>query len=305
MNKRRIILLLILFSMLLLISCNNRNSNQPFDPLTSSIFQRAEVRYVRILANTEVKAGASRNHQTLKTLSPDEVVRVLGKLDDWYVIRFDDFQVGVINSAQTKPVVRDRENPESISPPPEESPEERDELNEVDEVDDEEERAAERPTPVPIPEQTPEADPEESIETPEQDQRNERSGQERNQESQLINLINRERRRYDLPDLEEDIELSRVARVKAQDMIDNNYFSHNSPTYGSPFDMINEYDIDYQYAGENLAKNMSVEQAHQSLMDSSGHRKNILSPDFTHLGVGIKPAEHGFIYVEMFIGVPE
>ncbi|MFW5982030.1 MAG: SCP-like extracellular protein, partial [Halanaerobiaceae bacterium] len=94
MNKRRLILLLILFSISLLISCADRNSNQPFDPLTSSIFQRAEVRYVRILANTEVKAGASRNHQTLKTLSPDEVVRVLGKLDDWYVIRFDDFQVG-------------------------------------------------------------------------------------------------------------------------------------------------------------------------------------------------------------------
>lgn len=80
---------------------------------------------------------------------------------------------------------------------------------------------------------------------------------------------------------------------------------HNSPTYGNPFDMMDEFDIEYQYAGENLAKNTSATKAHTALMNSSGHRKNILNPNFTHVGVGVKKAEQGYIYVEMFIGVSQ
>lgn len=88
-------------------------------------------------------------------------------------------------------------------------------------------------------------------------------------------------------------------------MVDNNYFSHYSPTYGSPFDMLDQFGVDYQYAGENLAQNVSVERAHQALMNSSGHRRNILNPNFTHIGVGIKAkGRNGYIYVEMFTGVP-
>ena len=61
--------------------------------------------------------------------------------------------------------------------------------------------------------------------------------------------------------------------------------------------MMDEFDIEYQYAGENLAKNTSATKAHTALMNSSGHRKNILNPNFTHVGVGAKKAEQGYTYV--------
>lgn len=69
--------------------------------------------------------------------------------------------------------------------------------------------------------------------------------------------------------------------------------------------MMDEFNISYQYAGENIAQNTGVNKAHTALMNSSGHRKNILNPNFTHLGIGIKKAERGYISVEMFIGVPQ
>lgn len=122
----------------------------------------------------------------------------------------------------------------------------------------------------------------------------------------MIDLVNRERAKNNLPALQVDPNVTRVARIKSQDMVDNNYFSHNSPTYGSPFDMLSAFDIKYLHAGENLAGNSSVERAHEALMNSSGHRKNILSGDFTHIGIGVKPSDrYGFIYTQMFISKPK
>ena len=99
------------------------------------------------------------------------------------------------------------------------------------------------------------------------------------------------------------MEISQVARLKSQDMIDNNYFSHNSPTYGSPFDMMKSYDIKYVYAGENLAGNPSIQDAHESLMNSQGHRENILNPNFTHIGIGVREgSKYGKMITQMFVG---
>ena len=84
-----------------------------------------------------------------------------------------------------------------------------------------------------------------------------------------------------------DVELSRVARVKSEDMRDNGYFSHESPTYGSPFDMMRKFGIRFRTAGENIAAGYPTpEAAVKGWMNSSGHRANILSSQFTHIGVG-------------------
>lgn len=125
------------------------------------------------------------------------------------------------------------------------------------------------------------------------------------QEQQMVDLVNRDRLKNDLPALEVDLELTRVARIKSQDMVDQNYFSHYSPTYGSPFEMMDSFGINYLHAGENLAGNNNVQNAHTALMNSSGHRKNILSPNFTHIGIGVKPSDqYGYIYTQMFISKP-
>ena len=103
----------------------------------------------------------------------------------------------------------------------------------------------------------------------------------------MIDLVNEARAKAGLRPLAADAELSRTARLKSADMVAGNYFSHQSPTYGSPFDMMKRFGIRYRKAGENIACNRSAEAAHRALMNSSGHRANLLSGQFTHIGIGI------------------
>ncbi len=122
-------------------------------------------------------------------------------------------------------------------------------------------------------------------------------------EQELLRLVNAERSKHGLSPLKVDLELAEVARFKSQDMIDNDYFSHYSPTYGSPFEMLQNFGIKYIYAGENIAGNQSVKAAHESLMDSKGHKENILNESFTHIGIGIKEgSKMGKIFTQLFIG---
>ncbi len=120
-------------------------------------------------------------------------------------------------------------------------------------------------------------------------------------ESEVIRLVNEIRVQNGLSELKEDWELSRVARYKSQDMKDNNYFSHTSPTYGSPFTMMKSFGLTYKTAAENIAKGQSSPQAVvNAWMNSSGHRANILNSSFTKIGVGY--VKSGNYWTQMFIG---
>lgn len=122
-------------------------------------------------------------------------------------------------------------------------------------------------------------------------------------EKEMLRLLNAERTKKGLPPLKVDLELAEVARFKSQDMIDNNYFSHYSPTYGSPFQMMKSFGVKYIYAGENLAGDSSVKDAHEALMNSEGHKNNILNKNFTHVGIGVKEGSgYGKIFAQMFVG---
>ncbi|UUZ84341.1 peptidoglycan-binding protein [Paenibacillus sp. P26] len=123
------------------------------------------------------------------------------------------------------------------------------------------------------------------------------------EEQQMLDLVNKARSEAGLPPLAVDSQLTHTAKLKSQDMADHNYFSHQSPTYGSPFDMMKRFGIDYKTAGENIACNQSVEAAHQALMASEGHRDNILSKDFTSIGIGIVDGGScGKMFTQQFIG---
>lgn len=105
--------------------------------------------------------------------------------------------------------------------------------------------------------------------------------------SQVVTLVNKERAKAGLPALTVHEKLTGMALDKAKDMNDNKYFDHTSPTYGSPFDMMKKYGISYGYAGENIAMGQRTpEEVMNSWMNSDGHRKNILSANFTMIGVG-------------------
>ena len=124
-----------------------------------------------------------------------------------------------------------------------------------------------------------------------------------NDEKEVFDLINKQRAQNGLSPLKENSELQRVARIKAQDMVNNNYFSHTSPTYGSPFDMMKSFKISYNTAGENIAGNSSNSSAVTAWMNSPGHRANILNSSFNQTGIGvITGSKYGKIYVQMFIG---
>lgn len=119
-------------------------------------------------------------------------------------------------------------------------------------------------------------------------------------EQEVVRLVNIERQQVGLKPLKEDWELSRVARHKSIDMYQRGYFSHTSPTYGSPFDMIKDYGINYRSAGENIAQGYrTAQQVVNEWMNSSGHRANILNNGYTHIGVGYY--EQGSYWTQMFI----
>ncbi|QGQ46532.1 CAP domain-containing protein [Metabacillus sediminilitoris] len=117
-------------------------------------------------------------------------------------------------------------------------------------------------------------------------------------EEQVVQLVNQQRAKAGLRPLTHRADVKNVAQKKAEDMINSNYFSHTSPNYGSPFDMLKTFGISYSYAGENIAKGQKTPQeVMNAWMNSSGHRANILKPEYDVIGVGFY---HG-AWVQMFI----
>lgn len=122
-------------------------------------------------------------------------------------------------------------------------------------------------------------------------------------ETEVTRLINIERTKRGLPALTINWQLARVARYKSQDMISRNYFSHTSPTYGSPFNMMESFGLRFSAAGENIAYGQrSAQEVVTAWMNSPGHRANILSAAYTQTGVGAAKKSDGTLYwTQMFI----
>lgn len=231
--------------------------------------------------NLNVRVNNSTQSKIVDVLKRGEIADVLGQLGNWYIIRTNDGCIGRIFKWYTKPAPQQPapEEPTPQEPTPQEP-------------------APEQPAPQEPAPQTPA--PEKPA--PQQPVPQEPSGLS-SEQARMLELVNAERAKAGLNPLKWDGELANVANIKAKDMVDNNYFSHTSPTYGSPFDMMKRFGIQYRTAGENLAGYSSVEGAHNGLMNSEGHRKNILNPSFTHIGIGVqKSPRYGYVFVHMFVG---
>ncbi|GMA65144.1 CAP domain-containing protein [Alicyclobacillus fastidiosus] len=120
---------------------------------------------------------------------------------------------------------------------------------------------------------------------------------------QVVNLVNQERQKNGVAPLTISQSLDNVAQTKAQDMINENYFDHTSPKYGSPFNMMTTFGIHYTYAGENIAAGQpDAATVMQDWMNSPGHRANILNPNYTEIGVGeVHGGSYGTYWVQEFI----
>ena len=121
--------------------------------------------------------------------------------------------------------------------------------------------------------------------------------------SYILEKINVARAEYGLPALTLDSLVTATAQTKAKDMVENNYFSHTSSTYGNPFEMMQNAGITYIAAGENIAGNSDIDDAINSFLTSEEHSKNILSNPYNYIGIGIEKSNtYGYIIVLMFIG---
>lgn len=123
-------------------------------------------------------------------------------------------------------------------------------------------------------------------------------------EQQVLQLTNQKRQEAGLAACAgTDTNLNRSARAKSQDMANNNYFSHDSPTYGDPFAMMRNFGVQYQSAGENIAMGQPTPQeVVTAWMNSPGHRKNIMNGSFTHLGIGYVLQNGRAYWTQQFIG---
>jgi len=108
-----------------------------------------------------------------------------------------------------------------------------------------------------------------------------------NYEAEMLTMINEERRKHGLKPLQADPEMLQVARAHSQDMFVKGYFAHDDPEGKDPFDRMRAANVHFSAAGENLALAQTVEIAHVNLMNSPGHRANILNPSFGRVGIGI------------------
>lgn len=117
------------------------------------------------------------------------------------------------------------------------------------------------------------------------------------EEQRAFDLLNADRAQNGLPALQINSSLTTLAKKYGQDMINRNYFAHNNPEGQSPFDRMTQAGVSYSYAGENLAINTSVDSAERAFMNSPGHRANILSPNYSQVGVGVAHSSNGSVYV--------
>lgn len=124
-----------------------------------------------------------------------------------------------------------------------------------------------------------------------------------NFQNRVVQLTNAQRAKIGLPPLKMNWELQRMARVKSEDMRNRNYFDHQSPSYGSPFDMMKSFGIHFSYAGENIAAGQQTpESVVDSWMKSPGHRANILKKEYTQIGCGVAVGgQYGYYWTQEFI----
>ena len=134
-------------------------------------------------------------------------------------------------------------------------------------------------------------------------QKTETTQAEMTQAEAVLKLVNQERAKVGVQPLTLSEKLTSIANTKAKDMADKNYFSHESPTYGSPFDMLKQFGVSFSTAGENIAAGQkTAAEVMDSWMNSSGHRANILNKNYTQIGVGFyRGGEYGTEWVQLFI----
>jgi uncharacterized YkwD family protein len=269
---------------------------------------------VVVLENDAIlREGSSENDDILATLEKGEKVEIISKGDKWSTIYIPSKDLK--GSILTNQLTTDNDSKLAINEPEEEDdinsdlgfidvPESIDSISSIETIPVKTEETTETHSPTKEQTEEPSSTPK-NEETVTSDNSNEELPEGMSEDDKiLLDLVNEAREEVGAGKLEFDLETAEVAQIKAEDMNENNYFDHTSPTYGSPFDMLTQFGVTYMTAGENIAAGQSsVETAHTAWMNSEGHRENIENPSFTMVGFGIAPhPKYNVCYVQMFIG---
>jgi len=228
------------------------------------------------VSRLNVREGPSTNFPSICKLEKGQAVTVIGKLGDWYAIYNVD--KGIVGAVDGRYISLKDDNAITVASKTDDSVTALNKGKTEDKTSDKT--------------------------TPAKDSTPAAVNSDLSQDEQkLLELVNEVRKKEGLEQLSADESLMKVARTKAKDMIENNYFSHQSPTYGSPFDMMRQFDNSFRFAGENIAGNKTVEGAFKAWMASDSHKKNILNAGFKITGIGIENSStYGKILVQQFIG---
>ncbi|GHU75632.1 hypothetical protein FACS1894188_06870 [Clostridia bacterium] len=196
-----------------------------------------------------VRTGAGEGFPSVGYAGFGDTLRVVGMLDDWYIVLLPDSSVGVVSYKFVK-VSKLRKIPAKTAQGADDS----EDAGEITDAD------------------------------------------------KLFDMINRTRTENNLTPFAQDDVLSKAAEIKARDMVTEDYFGHNSPVYGTPFAMLKKMDIEYKSASENIAKNISVENAYLEIMDSISKRGNLYNAKFDKIGIGVHDStDWGKTIVLLFI----
>lgn len=300
-----LVITMLLFTLTAITGCQE----QLLDGTESSVTETGDIKKIQITApNANIRSGCSADASVLQSANANQTFDVVNEVADWYAVKLPDNSIGFIPQNQAKPIV-DPNQPIDMPPVAQRTPIQTNTNKQATKV------GANQPDSVArMDTNTNNGNNNEAGVTNTGTNNNTQNNNAGNNnqvasssslsaaEQQMVDLVNKARAENDLPALKVDVPLANVARTKSKDMIDNNYFSHNSPTYGSPFDMMKSFSIRYIKAGENIAGNQTVQAAHDALMKSPGHRANILSADYTHIGVGIvEGGSYGNMFTQMFI----
>lgn len=231
-------------------------------------YESLDFRYGRVKAKTflNIRCGPSIQYERVGKVKSGECVDVFAKVGEWYIIQTNSNIVGAVSGKYIEPIYDEN-------------------LKNQSEIED--------------------------VKMEESEQTISDSGKVgtyidnlelTEEEKEFLNLINANRKNRGLEELKIDNTIQNVARLKAQDLDRNEYFSHQSPSYGSMDDMLKSFGVSYMSVQENIAGNQSLAGAIEAWMHSENHKANILNKDFNYTGVGIVESKtYGKIFVEVFI----
>ncbi len=235
-------------------------------------YETLDFKYGKVKTNStlNVRCGPGTNYDRVGKLNNGDYINVFAKVGDWYIIQTTDNLVGAVSGRYIDPVYDENEM--------------KNYLDEKALANIETEKT------------------EETMNNSTETSQYIDSIELTDEEKEFLNLINTNRKNNGLSELKIDNEIQNIARLKAQDLERNDYFSHTSPSYGNVNDMMNSFNVKFTKVQENIAGNQNLSGAVEAWMNSDSHKSNILNSDFNYTGVAISESStYGKIFVEVFV----